>query len=452
MKKLLALLIILITCLTACDSFVDVDTPNSQLTGDNVFKDVTTANAAMADVYAKLRDGGALTGTMLGTSYTLGLYSDELTYYSLSQSGEFTNSLIGSSGSPAAIWTDSYRQIYGANAVIEGVAHAVALPEADRARLRGEALFARALSHFNLVNIFGDVPYVTSTDYEVNRQVSRMPVEEVYQHLIDDLNEALTLIPEDYPTDGRVRPNKATAHALLARVYLYNGDWAEAANEASAVINNPLYALEENLDNVFLKESTETIWQFMPKLEGDNTNEASVFVFLTGPPPVVALSDWLATSFEAGDQRREHWVAEVTDMTDSWYHATKYKQNTNTGSSVEYSVVFRLAEMYLIRSEARARQGEVSSAAEDLNTIRNRAGLPDSPAVASADIIEAVLEERRHELFTEHGHRFFDLKRFDLLDEVLSPVKPGWDHTDMHWPIPNSDLLSNPNLNQNPGY
>lgn len=453
MKSITTLLIIFLSCLTGCDSFVDVDTPDSQLTGNSVFEDRNTANAAMADIYSKLRDSGVLSGQTLGTSYTLGLYADELTYYSSATNPEFTNTMLGSSPVSASVWNESYKQIYGANAIIEGVHNAVSLAVNDRNQFKGEALFVRALVHFYLTNMYGDIPYVTTTDYNVNRLVSRMPVEEVYQHIISDLNEAIDLLPEEYISAERVRANRATAHALLARVYLYHGNWAEASNEASAVINNPLYNWETDLDNIFLKSSTTTIWQFMPKLEGNNTDEGSLFIFLTGPPPLIALTTDFVTSFEAGDQRKEHWIATVTSGTETWFHSYKYKQNSNTGSSLEYSVVFRLAEQYLIRAEARAMQGELSIAKEDLNKIRHLAGLGDTDAATATEIAVAVLNERRHELFTEYGHRFFDLKRTNNLDSVLSLSKIGWDHNDMFWPIPNNELLANPNLHpQNPGY
>ncbi|RYD86268.1 MAG: RagB/SusD family nutrient uptake outer membrane protein, partial [Sphingobacteriales bacterium] len=332
--------------LNACDSFVDVDTPASQLPSGTVFEDPGTANAAMADVYAKLRDSGVITGSTLGTSYTLGLYADELTYYGTGVNEEYTNNLIASSGTPAAAWSSGYTQIYGANAIIEGIARSQSLDAALAGRLTGESLFIRALVHFYLVNLYGDIPYVTTTDYEVNRHISRMPAEDVYQHIIDDLNEAIGLMSDDYPTAGRVRANKAVAQALLARVCQYRGDWAEAANMASAVINNPQYVWEPDLQKVFLKESTSAIWQFQPRLDGNNTDEGGVFIFETGPPPAVALTDDLVNSFEPGDLRRQQWIRDISDGVSTWHHAYKYRQNSDAGTSLEYSVVLRLAEQY----------------------------------------------------------------------------------------------------------
>jgi hypothetical protein len=135
-----------------------------------------------------------------------------------------------------------------------------------------------------------------------------------------------------------------------------------------------------------------------------------------------------------------------------WYHSYKYREQF-TGASVEYSIVLRLAEMYLIRSEARLAQGDLIGALEDLNHVRNTAGLPDVGAGTDAEILAAILRERRVEFFTEHGHRFFDLKRLGMLGQVLSGVKPGWQAADALLPIPENDLRLNPNLSpQNPGY
>jgi hypothetical protein len=439
---------------TACDNFVEVDLPNSQLTGQAVFEDMATADAAMAGLYAKMRNNGTLTGNSTGISVSMGLYADEFDFYQAGATSNFhSNTLVAADSGVADTWSQSYNQIYMANAIIEGVGNSLSLPQANRGQLRGEALFVRALLHFYLLNSFGDIPYITTTDYNVNSNVSRMPQETVYDLVTADLEEAVSLLPEDYITPERVRANRSAAMAVLARVYLYRGQWAEAANAASAVINSPLYTWETDLDKVFLKESTTTIWQFMPDAPGSNTLEGGIYVFTSGPPPIVGLKPSFVTSFETGDQRREHWVKAVTEGTSTWYHANKYKQQGVTGSSVEYSIVLRLAEQYLIRAEARARQGELTAAKEDLDIIRNTAGLPGTVAVTPDEIISDIMAQRRFELFTEFGHRFLDLKRTGLLDAALPPTKPGWDTHDRLWPVPASELILNPNLApQNPGY
>lgn len=441
---------------TGCDDFVETDRPNSQLTNDAVFENATTANAAMADIYAQMRENGFSSGKSYGLSCLLGTYSDELISY---ESGSYTtadfylNSLLPSDDFVKLLWNGSYNQIYAANAIMAGVAKSTTLPVADKNTLQGEALFVRAYIHFDLTNVFGAVPYVTTTDYEANSSVSRMPVETVYQNIIADLERAVELLPVEYIASDRTRPNKATAQALLARVYLYHGDNAEAANMSSAVLNDGAhYSWSNDLDSVFLNNSPTTIWQLAAGSAGANTDEATTFIFYSGPPSIVALSQGLVNQFEPGDLRKQHWIKEVSDDTDSWYHAYKYKQDLPTGSSTEYSIQFRLAEQYLIRAEARARQGELIGAKDDLNKIRQTAGLGDTPAVTQSEILDAILRERLSELFTEHGHRFFDLKRFGKLDEALVS-KAGWETTDQLWPLPQADMLANPFLvPQNPGY
>ncbi|PZR20168.1 MAG: hypothetical protein DI539_11690 [Flavobacterium psychrophilum] len=241
---------------------------------------------------------------------------------------------------------------------------------------------------------------------------------------------------------------------LLARVALYNGMWEQAAANASLLIHDTAtYPWEPDAGKVFLKEATTTIWQFHPALSGQNTLEASNFIFVTAPPPLLALSPGLMDAFEANDIRKALWTKAVSNENGTWYHPDKYRENTLTASSMEYSIVFRLSEQYLIRAEANAQLGRLAEALEDLNFIRHSAGLSDSPATTSVEILEAIQKERRVEFFSEHGHRFFDLKRTGNLDKALTPVKLGWDTNDRLLPIPQTELLTNPNLApQNPGY
>lgn len=449
-------LAILFSVFLSCDDFVDVELPSDQLTTPTVFQDRTTANAAMANLYAKLRDSGLTTGSGSGLSNLMGNYADEFVYYGSAAASTppfYNNSLTATNGTVAALWNDSYNQIYSANAIIEGVHASTALLQADKDQLTGEALFVRALIHFYLTNLYGPVPYIMSTDYETNGHVGRLSTDVVYQNVITDLMLAQNLLPEDYLSSERIRPNKAAVSALLARTYLYHGDWIEASNAASSVLNDSQYTLESDIDAVFLKGSTSTIWQFKPSADGINTAEGGNFVIISAPPPFVAVREELVAAFEPGDLRLTHWLGTVSDGTTTWYFANKYKQQTSTGTSVEYSIMLRLSEQYLIRAEARARQGELIGAKDDLNIIRHVAGLGDTPASSQQEILDAIQRERRVELFTEYGHRFFDLKRNDGLDAALSPVKPGWNTTDASLPLPEVELLLNPNLvPQNTGY
>lgn len=442
--------------LVSCDNFVDVALPNSQLTATAVFEDKATATAAMVEIYNKIRENGILTGTSSGISNQLGNYTDELVCYGSSATVSFAfynNTLVATNSNIAAIWSNSYNQIYAANSVYEGVNNAVVLTTADRNQLMGEALFVRCLLHFYLCNLYGAIPYINTTDYKENSTVKRIPQAEVYAKIKSDLSLAIELLAENYTTTEKVRPNKYTALALMARLNLYMEDWEEATTNASLIINKTSLYSPTDLDKVFLKNSSTTIWQLMPSVSGKSTNEGATFIFVAGPPPLTALSSELINAFSGNDLRKSTWTKAVSNGSSTWYHAYKYKQYQTTTTTQEYSILFRLAEQYLIRAEANVHLNELEAAASDVNAIRNRAGLTNTTATTADALLEVIQKERRLEFFTELGHRFFDLKRTNQLDAVLSPVKPGWKSTNQLWPIPATEFIVNPNLKpQNLGY
>lgn len=442
---------------TSCDEFTEVDRPSGQLTRPVVFEDPATADAALLYVYARMRDWGMLTGSNQSTTTKLGAYADEFSFYGSASSATlpfYNNALTPDDATLASWWKEAYNQIYAANSVIEGVAASTALSQADKDRLTGEALFIRAHLHIQLTMLFGDVPFVNTTDYRVNTNIGKNTSPEVLALAIMDLQVAAQLLPEPYNTPERTRPNKSAAMAMMARAYLYAGEWAAAADAASQVINNTaLYDWEEDLNDEFKKEATTTIWQYHPPLPGRNTAEGATFILVTGPPDEIAIREQLLEAFEPGDLRRVNWIGSVSDESTTWYFPYKYKEKEITASSVEYSIQLRLAEQYLIRAEARAQQGELLSAKEDLDRIRTRAGLTETPATSQGELLEAIMNERRVELFAEGGHRFIDLKRSGRLDQVLSGLKPAWNTEDRNLPLPENELLLNPNLlPQNPGY
>lgn len=440
----------------SCTEFIEVPLPDGQLTAEGIFEEPATAHAAMASVYAQLRDGGLLTGNPQGLSCLLGTYTDELDYYGSTQGAPwafYSNALLPTSSEVAVLWNSSYQQIYAANAVLEGVEASASLPVADRRQLTGEALFVRAFLHAYLAQLYNGVPYIKTTDYRENAVARRLGATEVLEEAKADLLLAAELLPEAYVTPDRVRPNRYAARAVLARICLYLGQWDGAGNHASAVLNRTeLYPFQEDLDGEFLADSPSTIWQFSPASGEANTREGATFIFGSGPPPLVALKPELVAAFGEGDLRKEKWIRAVTDGTDTWYHAFKYRQHQNGGAR-EHSVLLRQAELYLIRAEARARGGDLIGAREDLVRIRNRAGLGPTTALTAEEMVAAIFAERQLELFTELGHRYFDLRRSGTIDTVLQQLKPGWESEDALFPIPETELGLNPNLvPQNPGY
>lgn len=452
----LSFLLPLLFALTSCEDFVDIDPPNDQLTSTIVFQDAATVNAALANIYGQLRNQGVTNGGISGLGYLMGHYTDELELYSTSLPGVqlfLDNIIIATDNTVLSFWNSSYNLIYATNNIIDGITNSSGLTQEDQDQFLGEAYFLRAFIHFYLVNLFGDIPYIDTVDYRVNSKISRLETNQVYQKMIDDLTLSKSLLSPNYEDANRVRPNKWVAASLLSRVYLYSENWDGALNEANAILSSGDYILNTDINQVFLKNSTETLWQFDSGNAGGNTIDALTYIFNSGPPPSSALADYFINSIETGDSRFTNWVGVVSDGSDTWYYPFKYKLNSNTGTTQECSIIIRLAELYLISAEANTQLGNTVEALARLNTIRERSNLLPVTDTNTSVILEAIYQERKIEFFTEMGHRFFDLKRTDKATDVLSVVKPNWESTDILLPIPESELILNPNLKpQNTGY
>jgi hypothetical protein len=260
----------------------------------------------------------------------------------------------------------------------------------------------------------------------------------------------------------RARPTSWAAAALLARVYLYAGKYDSAESLAASIIGNMSQYSLCSLDSVFLANSSEAIWQIMPPVTVGYTQEGSLFNITKSPTSGGAtstISTQLLGAFEPGDQRKSHWIGVFKNGTNSFYFPYKYKKGSGASAPAsEYSMILRLAEQYLIRAESRAQQNNLTGAISDLNMIRARAGFgPNSltNTLSQAQVLAAIAHERQVELFTE-GHRWFDLKRTQTVNAVMSVVtqqKGGtWDKNQQLYPIPLSDIQNNRNLAQNIGY
>ena len=455
MKKIIVLISIA-AALCACRNFVELDLPGDQLTKDLIFKDAALAKAAMAGVYRSLDDRGFLSGATLGGGMYLGAYADELVSYQVSTSDLSQLHLLTVNPQSLVVqtlWANTYSQLYAVNAVLEGLRRSETVDAGVKNQLTGEALFVRALLMLYLTETYGAVPYVTETDYVANTHIAKESREVILQKVEQDLQLAEPLLPAEAPKGQRTRPTKMAVYALQARTALYMKDWAKALNSAEKVLSRPAYAMESSLNGVFLKESSSTVWHFQPRNAQAKTSEGSAYIVLAPPPKVVALVPAFVQSFEPGDARRSAWVAQIQGGGQTYYYPYKYKKSGPTATSTEFSVILRVEELVLISAEAHAQLDRPVEALAALNAVRARAGLP---AIQSSDknvILNAILEERRHELFTEFGHRFSDLKRAGRLDAEMVKTKPQWKPHYRLLPLPESELLLNTNLlPQNDGY
>ncbi len=457
MKYNVVISILIFCSLSSCRKFVDPGSPTTQLGSKVIFNNEATATGAQLAIYAGMESGGFVYNVILQS----GLSADEfINYSSASEDINFAlNNLTPDNYAVSVSWTNLYSFIYQANAVLEGLEGASNISSLASQQLKGEAKFVRAFCHFYLTGIFGDIPIVRTTDYASNTLLSRNKVDDVYDFIAEDLRNAAELLPENYlggnnrPSAQRVRPNKWAAVALLARVYLYQGKWQQAETESSKVIAfTSLYSLLPNPDKVFLANSTEAIWQLMAIVPQINSQPGSQLI-LKGRPALVALDTAFVNSFQLNDSRKVSWVNSVTDGGFIYFYPFKYKIGQNVSVVTEYTMVLRLAEQYLIRSEARANQNKLSEATSDLNIIRERAGLAPLPVLPLADLLRSIQNERKFELFTEFGDRWLNLKRTNTATSILSALKgSNWASTDQLYPIPQSEINLNRNLTQNPGY
>ncbi|WP_162304987.1 RagB/SusD family nutrient uptake outer membrane protein [Sphingobacterium olei] len=464
--------------LSGCSQFVEIDPPFNAVTDATAYRTDATATSVVTGLY-QIIINSPFTADGAGLGLFTSLQTDELKYHlTTAATLEFaTNALTAENTNVLGIWTRAYQVIYGANAVIEGVSRSTTLTPSVKDQLLGEAKFVRAFMYFYLVNLYGSVPLALTTDYKVNISLKRSPSAEVYQQIITDLSDAETLLTEAYMsatnvvTNDRVRPNRTAASALLARVYLYTGDYVNAESKASAVIaQSSVYKMDPDLDKVFLVGSQEAIWQLGQdaNVSGINTYEGYNYILISDPTtnyPGITLSEDLATQLQ-GTKRGMHWVQNFTVGTTAYPYAFKYKvrQAASRSAITEHLVVLRLAEQYLIRAEARALQNNFDQAAQDLNAVRSRYNLADIFPENLPDFMIALEQERKLELFTEWGHRWFDINRWrgfsnpsiSRADEVMPDIaaaKGGaWRSAYRLWPIPMNELLVNVNLDPNPGY
>jgi len=435
--------------LVSCKKFVDIGAPATQIGVQQAFQSETSATSAIIGLYSSAYFD--FTG-LCGSS------ADDIRY-SISDPtfSQFTNdALLSNNNSVSILWSESYQEILQANLAIANLNAATSLSPSVKNQLLGEAKTWRAFMYFYLVNMYGDVPLELTTDINTNGKMARTAANAVWAQIIADLQSAVSLLQPADATGKRARINQYAAKALLANAYLYTQDWKDAEQMASGVIGSGVFGLGSDLSGVFVNTSNEVIWQIA------TATGVSVFggAFLAqkGVLPTYVLYDTLYRSFEPGDLRKKYWTTSDTIGGTPYHYVYKYKVRSGTGN--EYNVVLRLAEQYLIRAEARAQQGNTTDAVSDVNSIRARAGLTAlNNGLSKDDVLLAIEQERKVELFGEWGNRWFDLKRtpgvsggVTRADEVLGGMKSAWKHDAVLYPIPSAQIIANPGLKQNSGY
>lgn len=430
---------------TACD--VIDQNPIDSVSNEQLFKKGTDATAAIVGAYKSVLD--------FGSNYVLmpELPSKNVKGTALNRQFEQLNNLqfFEDNGYFNTYWAQSYLIVSRANVIIDRVKdiNDPAFPEAEKAKVLGEAHFLRAFAYFNLVRAFGDVPLIvraTSTPDLNELQVSRDPAASVYAQIFADLEIAKRDLPEAWAnavqTKGRATKN--AAYALAVRIHMHRHEYDKAA-EAGAVILAKKPDLNNTYAAIFEAQNTdEAIWELQYDNQAPNTVSTTFLSASLGGTRALEVHPDIVAAYEEGDLRK----AATLGFADGAEYVKKY---TRRVSRDDHFIIFRLAEIMLSQSEALAEQSYPNQQAlELLNKVRERAGLK---ALTSTDVPtveefkKRLYNDRRLELAYE-GYEWFDLVRQDRIGSFLGIT----DNTKKLWPIPAVEQLRNPKLTQNPGY
>lgn len=469
---------IMLIMASSCKKNLDVPLPTNSLSTASSFTTKSVLDGMMNNLYSQLINN--LTRPNFLTRDVPCLADDGYnpTSGTIAFSQTNSTSASGYTNNPVA-WNDVYATIYTANTLLGGIPGSTApgLTDDNKKSYIAAVKTIRAYAYFQLVRCFGDVPLILTTDVPANAALPREKAATVYAAIEKDLQDAVAALPATLGAKYFIN-HKYIPEAILAEVYLTEGKWALAEAAATDIISSNKYQLAA-LANVFLQSSNEGILIAPPVYSSGNNsnsfkvggiaqllqypNDGTYRTLLEGIAP--AMSPSLLASFETGDKRLTNWVTlrnaggyadPNSRMFPSKYkYCTAFYSGTVAAGTEEEDKLIRLAEIYLLRAEARAQQNNTSGAAADLNVIRTRAGLANTTATSQTDLIDAVLNERRHELFFEGGYRWFDLVRTGKANAVLSVISykaTNWKPYMVLFPLAQSILSANANLTQTPGY
>jgi starch-binding outer membrane protein, SusD/RagB family len=453
----LILLLMLGVSFTACKKVLDVE-PLQSIDAATAIQNDQDVNSLVVGCYS-IMGGGSLYGTNLLMLPDLLGAEGTCTWRGSFQSPKqiATKQMDRNNADANLTWTAAYNAINNANLVLDNLAK---VQDADlKKQLQGEALFVRGIMHFELVRLYG-LPWGATSDNsqlgvvvktsstksaaDAFTNVPRNTVKQVYDQVITDLTTAATLLPDE----NSKRVTKYTALAFLTRVYLQQGDYANARDAANAVIESGFYLLNASVTAVFTNKNTkESIWEIEQNEQNNagtaNNGMATFFASLPGigRADVRVSASFVANKYPTDDLRQTQWYYEGTGARPGNTYCSKW-----TSYSQNLPVV-RLAEMYLTRAEANLELGTSigDDPANDLAKVRNT--LRTNSTAATMPTVDDVRNERFIELAFE-GQRIHDLKRLRLSTGTFS-----WNANKLVFPIPQREVDATSGvLVQNPGY
>jgi starch-binding outer membrane protein, SusD/RagB family len=376
---------------------------------------------------------------------------------------------------------DYWKLIYGGiiqcNAVVTRTP-GIDADEEVKNRIIGEALFLRAFYHFSLTQVFGPVPLIIKLQPPDEVLVPRDALEDIYAQIIQDCQDAAPMLPTSYSGSNIGRATRGAALGLIAKTKLYQKDWAGVLETINDIKALGIYNLmPEYLDNftVTTQNNAESVWEIQhANLElgvGNNLNQWWTSKKVIDGYGFAEVTQVYVDAFEPGDPRLAYTIAQNNDeyfgviykrsFSSTGFSPRKYLQpveevSQKSDGGINYTAI-RYAEVLLWEAEAFSELGRIAEAQGPLEEVRARArALADDPdntlpritTLDQAEMIAAVRNERLVELGFEM-HRFFDLVRWGIADQVLEPFIVGKHEV---FPIPQTEMDLNPMLVQSPGY
>lgn len=444
----------LTVCFYSCSNLVDVEMPNDKIEKSEVYNDIATTKSALNNLYLKFATSSVFNKFSTGASFNLSLFTDELDFYGTADNSAkdiYENNISDIHVSTTSWWNNSYQNIYAINDFIIGVSNSHAFDDNQKKHLLGEAYTLRALYYQYLTMLYGSIPYTVSTDYTINKTLKKISHEEVLLKVEDDLNKAMELLDYSYRDKNKFYINKSVTQIILLENFILQKKYDKAEILANFILSQNLYNIEDDLSKTFKKDAKSTIWQIAPQYTSDSTNEATLYLFSNFTVNSPTLATNLVNLFTEGDKRKAHWLKEFNTDNQKFYQVYKYKNKVN--NTDEFSILFRIEQVYFQLAYSLSMQENTKKAIEILNQIRQKRGLNNLPITLSkSEFITVFLNESTKEFFTENARRYFDLKITNQLD-ILKTTKPNFKSFHNLLPIPFRQLEINKNLMpNNPGY
>lgn len=485
------ILVFLITIVYAgCDNFLSVN-PQGELTQEAFPTTASDALQATNAVYTTLRSwhyhsGGFPILDIMSDDSHKGSNPDDAS----NTVGPYDNFTHAATQDGLDRWWNAlYEGIKRANVVIEKVP-LIEMDGNTRNRYLAEARFLRGLYYFDLVRAFGGVPLVTNTEPPL--KVARSSAADIYVQIEEDLQFAITYLPlkNAYTANDAGRATQGAAQALLAKVFMFQQDFASAEPLLNAVISSGEYDLENDFYDANGPEGehgVESVFEIGAIAnDGGGGNQYANTQGVRGTPnrgwgfnrPSIDLRN----AFEASDPREKATIIELGDVIDGITilgdGSTPDQTTDDSGNVLEMESynrkvwipgnststqfghnrrLIRYADVLLMAAEVLNENNKPVQALVHLNRVRERARagntgiLPDVSTTDKTALRDSILLERRVELALE-GHRFWDLVRTGKASEVLGPMgfEPGKHEL---LPIPQSEIdLSQGLLSQNPNW